>query len=187
MKTFKTTSIILLILLGIIFNWNCSDEQIQNNHQDKPEQYDGPNPKVELVIDEYVKVTPSGTPPYYTYINVAAFSCLNPVNNGAGNYCTDSFTTPDSIRTISGVLYEKQHFRVTKSSLFHCGTSNCNLAWFIQGVLNENLPVTVGSVCGSEYSCLPGIKYCGSTYDQDEPASIYSGTSYDVGYGGQCF
>jgi hypothetical protein len=187
MKLLRTTSLLILLALALILNWNCSDNDIPIKTSDEESQLDGPNPNVTLIILEYIKVTPPDASPYYIYEVTADFLCHNPVPDGSGNYCTSSFTTPASSRTVEGNLYETQHYKIVKSSLFHCGPSYCNLVWYIYTILNESIPVTVGSVCGSEYSCSSGTKYCGTTYDEDEPVTLSPNTNYAVGYGGQCF
>lgn len=109
MKLFRITLIFTFLFAIIFFNWNCSDEQLQNTTSKEETQLDGPGNGVSVFISEYVYVTPGN---YYEWRpQTAVFICGDGVCFSPYIVLQSGFTTPASPRTEGSNTITTQYFK----------------------------------------------------------------------------
>ncbi len=179
MKLLRTLAVVTAVTILAVFSWMCKEDNFLTETE-KEIIMDGPQEKVELWVHEYCYITPGGGIPYYAYLQVKLATLLFPPSG----YTYDSFTTPDDDRTIEGIRYQTQYFRITKTANWICEGFNCAARYNISGgVLSQDVFFTNTGSCSN---CAPMPNNCGTYYDQDEPIYLTENTSYNMWVGKDC-
>ncbi|MCC6866658.1 MAG: hypothetical protein IT280_10915 [Ignavibacteria bacterium] len=182
MKLTRIFGILLIILIGVILNWNCRDSSVTDKTTPgiiNPVTADDPNEQLSLWVHEYCHITPVSGSPYDAYLQIKLIShAINPIG-----YTNDGFTTPDSIRTDrEGNQYQTINYRVTKIVNWKCRTNNCAGRFYISGVLSFDQFYNSGNCT----TCSTPPYYCNTYFDQYSTSAIRPATSYTMYVGSDC-
>lgn len=170
MKHIRSFALFSLFIFALILNWNCSDDTAPvTNSQDNgvidPVITDDPNETVFISVAESCLVEPDDAAPYITLIGL---SVINYGTYPPYGYQSDTFVTPLANRTIDKVEYTTLGFKVTRSALWKCETTNCAARWLITG---DDYFFNPGSSCNPGLSCSPGTNCGQMTVEENFPGN----------------
>lgn len=185
MKLIRIGILSTFLFTLIFFNLNCSDDTNVNVDYSKNEVLtDGQGEEVGIFVQEYVQIIPQSGSPFYTWYQITYLSCSsNCFTSPYPTMLNDSFTLPDSIRTIDGSQFISQGLhRFVYGGSWNCRSNNWAILFHVTRGLDTyfyaGYPMGVG-LCSSD----PNLRTGSYQNTSSSINNMYSNLTYNLSYG----